>query len=431
LDDREDEIVRKRPRWTYVLPWLGKVPELRRRQWRLLGLLGTAELFDHYDIGILTLALVQIQAGLAIAEGEVGEVVSLIRLGAIPALLAGVLADRFGRRRLLLATILGFTAATFATAFVQTPAQFAAVQMLARACLYAETALAVVVLAEELSAAGRGWGIGVLGALGTLGHGVAAIAFAFVDVLPFGWRALYALGVLPLLAVAWLRRSLPETQRFERERARRAGSSESLRPLLALLRAYPGRLATLLAALAPLEFAAIVAVTFMAKTLQEQHGYAPGQVTLLYVTGGALAIVGNILAGSWSDRFGRRGTICALLFVVGGAAFGFYRAESWIVAPLWILMVFATQGLEVLFKALGSELFPTSYRSTASSVRAMVGTLAGSLGLWLESQLYPIAGSHALAITWMLPTLVLPLLVVVLRVPETATRELEQIAPER
>jgi MFS family permease len=429
LKDGDDEIVRSRPRWTYVLPWIGKTPPLTRRQWRVLGLLGTAELFDHYDLGILTLALVQIQAGLAIAEGEVGTLVSLIRLGALPAILAGVLADRFGRRRLLLATILGFTAATFATAFVQTPAQFAVAQVVARTFLYAETALAVVVLAEEMRAADRGWSIGVLGAVGALGHGVAAIAFAFVDVLPFGWRALYALGVLPLLAVAWLRRSLPETERFERQRAQGAGSV--LRPLAALVRAYPGRLATLLAAFAPLEFAAVAAVTFMAKTLQEEHGYAPGQVTVLYVAGGALAIVGNVLAGASSDRFGRRATIGVLIVALAAAAFGFYRADGWIVAPLWILLVFTMQGLGVLFKALGSELFPTSYRSTASSVRAMASTLAGALGLWLESLLYPLAGSHAVAITWMLPALVIPLLVIALRVPETSARELEQIAPER
>jgi MFS family permease len=429
LQEGEDESVQPRPRWSYALPWVGKTPPLTRRQWRVLGLLGTAELFDHYDLGILTLALVQIQAGLAIAEGEVGTVVSLIRLGAVPAILAGVLADRFGRRRLLLATILGFTGATFATAFVQTPAQFAAAQVLARTFLYAETALAVVVLAEELRAADRGWGIGVLGAMGAFGHGVAAIAFAFVDVLPFGWRALYALGVLPLLAVAWLRRSLPETDRFERQRALRVGSA--LAPIHALLRAYPARLATLLAAFAPLEFAAIAAITFMAKTLQEDHGYAPGQVTLLYVGGGVLAVAGNVLAGAWSDRFGRRATIGVLIVGLAAAAFGFYRTEGWIVAPLWILMVFTLQGLGVLFKALGSELFPTSYRSTASSVRAMTSTLAGSLGLWLESLLYPLAGSHAVAITWMLPALAIPLLVVALRLPETSARELEQIAPER
>jgi putative MFS transporter len=428
LSDRDLEIVPKRPGWTRVLPWIGKTPALTRRQWRVLGLLGTAELFDHYDLGLLTLALLQIQAGLGVAEDEVGSLVSLVRLGVLPALLAGLLADRFGRRRLLLVTVVAFTLTTFLTAFVQTPAQFAAVQFLTRACLYAETSLAVVVLAEELSARDRGWGLGVLGALGALGHGVAALVFAFVELLPFGWRALYALGALPLLAIAWLRRGLPETERFAQARAARA--ERWFAPVLALLRMYPGRLALLLAAVLPLEFVAIVAATFMAKTLQEVHGWSPGGVTGLYVVGGALAIVGNVAAGLWSDRIGRRATVVLLVIAYGCACLGFYNSTGWSVAPLWIAMIFASQGAAVLFKALGSELFPTSYRSTASVVRAAVGTLFGSLGLWLESQLYPSAGSHAAVITGLLPVLALTLLVA-WRLPETATRELEEIAPER
>jgi AAHS family 4-hydroxybenzoate transporter-like MFS transporter len=145
LNHDDGEIVPGRPRWTRVLPWIGPAPALTRRQWRVLGLLATAELFDHYDLGILTLALLQIQAGLGVAEDEVGALVGIVRLGAVGALLAGVMADRFGRRRLLLGTVLGFTGCTFATAFVQTAEQFAIVQFATRACLYAETSLAVVV----------------------------------------------------------------------------------------------------------------------------------------------------------------------------------------------------------------------------------------------------------------------------------------------
>jgi putative MFS transporter len=419
-----------RPRWTRVLPWLGRTPALSRRQWRVLGLLATAELFDQYDLGILTLALLQIQAGLGIAEEQVGALISVVRLGAIPAVLAGVLADRLGRRRLLLFTVLAFTLATFATAFVQTPAQFVAVQFVTRACLYAETSLAVVVLAEELAARHRGWGLGVLGALGTMGHGVAALLFAFVEQLPFGWRALYALGALPLLAIAWRRRSLPETRRFEQRRAHAPGMASALRPVAALLRMYPGRLAVLLAAVLPFEFVVITAMTFMTKTLQQVHGWTPAGVTTLFVTGGALAILGNIAAGIASDRFGRRATVACLVALYAGAAFGFYNAAGWLVAPLWIAMIFTAEGGGVLFKALGSELFPTSYRSTASALRATTGTIGGALGLWLESQLFPVAGSHAAAISWLLPLLALPVWVA-FRLPETATRELEQIAPER
>lgn len=58
--DSEDEIRSGRPWWTFVIPYAGQVPALSHKQWRILGLLALAELFDQYDFGILGLALSQI-----------------------------------------------------------------------------------------------------------------------------------------------------------------------------------------------------------------------------------------------------------------------------------------------------------------------------------------------------------------------------------
>lgn len=426
----------RRPRWSYAIPWAGRVPALTPRQWSVLGLLGAAELFDQYDVGILGLALKQIQEGLAIPESQIGPVTAVARLGVLPAFALTVLADRLGRRRLLLATIVGLTLSTFATAFARDAAQFMALQFVARAFIYAETMLAVVVLAEELDAGGRGWGIGMLGALGALGHGLAAILFGFVDVLPYGWRALYAMGAAPLLLLAWFRRSLPETRRFEAHRAARraAGGPRGVRghlePVRLLAGMYPGRMAALAAAIVPFEFVTMTATAFMAKHMQEAHGYPPGAVTAVFLVGGALAILGNVAAGSLSDRFGRRRVLAAGVALAGAGFGAFYNASSFWVPLAWVAGIFALTGVGVLFKALGSELFPTSYRSTASGMRAILGTLGGVAGLALEGGLYELVGSHAAAITWMLPVLLLPPLVVLATVPETAARELEHIAPE-
>ncbi|MBW2242007.1 MAG: MFS transporter [Deltaproteobacteria bacterium] len=420
-----------RPWWTYAVPYVGRMPDLKPRQWHVLGLLSAAELFDNYDVGLLLLALKQIQEGIGISEADVGWLTGVIRLGVLPALGITLMADRIGRRRLLLGTVLGLTLCTFLTGFAQTPLQFVALQFLVRTFAYAETALAVVVLTEELNSEDRGWGIGMLGALGSLGHGVAALAFGFIEVVPFGWRGLYALGVVPLLFLAWLRRELPETRRFESHQNEHAAGSW-WQPAVLLVRSYPRRIAALSAVVLPLEFVMMTGYTFAPKSLQEIHGYGPGAISVLYLLGGAIGIMGSLFAGRMSDRFGRRAVVVAGVILAFVSFGGFYNVRgSWVVIPFWIFQVFALIGLGATLKTLGTELFPTSHRSTASGVRAAIGTLGGVAGLALESVLYGITGSHAQAITWMLPVLAIPPLVVWFAIPETAGRSLEEISPER
>ncbi|MFI5321402.1 MAG: MFS transporter, partial [Myxococcota bacterium] len=142
-------------------------------------------------------------------------------------------------------------------------------------------------------------------------------------------------------------------------------------------------------------------------------------------------VAGNQAAGIWSDRVGRKPVLMTLLVVMGVAYAGFYDTHGFWIAPLWIVQVFALQGVTVLVRALGSELFPTSYRSTASSLRMLVSTLGGSAGLALESYLYGVLGSHAAAISALLPALGIALVLVWFTLPETAGRELEEVSPER
>jgi hypothetical protein len=97
----------------------------------------------------------------------------------------------------------------------------------------------------------------------------------------------------------------------------------------------------------------------------------------------------------------------------------------------WIGRIFMALGANVTLSAFGVELFPTSSRSTAASMRLVFVTLGGSLGLLLEALLYGIVASHWTAIG-VLATLALPGALLVARCfPETAGRTLDDIAPER
>ena len=121
-----------RPRWLIAAPFLGRAPDLTRRQWRVLGLVSIASLFDQYDVALFSLALKQIQAGLDIGEAQLGALGSLVRMGAIGAFPLLLAADRIGRRRLLLVTIVAYTLLTGATALASSPTWFVAAQLLAR-----------------------------------------------------------------------------------------------------------------------------------------------------------------------------------------------------------------------------------------------------------------------------------------------------------
>ena len=423
-----------RPAWLIAAPFLGKAPNLTRRQWRVMGLIAVATIFDQYDLMLFSLALKQIQAELMIPEAQLGQLGAIVRLGALPAFFFTVIADRLGRRRVLLFTIVIYTVLTGATALAPDARTFVVLQFLARTFAVAEVLLAYVVISEELDADVRGWGIGALAALGACGNGVALLLFAGVDVLPGGWRSLYLVGLLPLTLVAWMRRTLPETERFEQYAARRSSSTHllnAMRPVIDLARMYPVRFAAVGFVIFLLNFAENAAGFFGPKYVQDVHGWAPWQFSLLGFFGGFLGIFGSAFAGRMSDRRGRRPVAITFLVLHPLIVVAYYNAFGWLLPPLWICMVFAGIAGGVVLGAFGNELFPTSYRSTAAGARMVLGTVGGVAGLWVESVLYGVFGSHWTAISVMVVLALLAPVVVAIFFPETSGRALEEISPER
>lgn len=399
---------------------------------RLLWLVGAGTMIANFDVSLYGLAMHQIQASFAIPENEISTVNALFRLGVLPAMVLAYLADIVGRRALLLTTLAGATLATLWTSFAQTTEEFMVAQLVARAFIYTEELVCIVVIAEEFHERVRGWGIGALAALGALGSGLAAIAFGFVTLLPFGWRALYFLGAIPLLYLLWLRRSLPETQRFRAERSAAKSDHHGVwRPLVGLFADYPGRMALLVAMAIPASFAAANIITFLSKYLQSTHGWHPAQVSMLIVFGGIVGILGATTAGTLSDRYGRRLvlSVAIVAFVACFAAFyGF--AAGLLLVVLWVVGIFAFLMCDALIGALSAELFPTSHRTLASSVRYLFWILSGSVSLYFEGILYDRTGSHGLAIALLLlpgPLALIPIWFL----PEPAKKSLDDIAAER
>ncbi len=405
-----------------------------RRQETVLLLVGATYYFSGYDLYVGALALPQIQHSLGIAENAIGPTLSWFRLAALPALLIAVSADVLGRRRALLFT--GFFAVimTVGSAFAQTRGDFIGLQTLARVFTYSEEILCVVIIAEEIDERVRGWASGILATIGASGAGLAIVLFAAVNVLPFGWRAMYAVGGAALLSLALSRRWLRETRRFERRRKEieQAGSTlRAMANLLIQLRCeYPGRLAALMLAAGAFGFAAGPSTALMSKYLQQTHGYSPPQVTVFYVAIGLISLGASFVAGRLSDRIGRRTVALGTIALSGVGFAGFYSGRVGALFPASAMIALGALSGDSLLSGYAAEIFPTAYRATASGVRFAVAALGTGLGLFLEGRLYDSFGAHGPAISILLAALPLALIAILL-LPEPALRRLEDIAPTR
>src|ERR1700691_944964 len=411
------------------LGFLGRAPPFTKGQRRVFWIASTAGFFDQYDRALLSLALKQIQAGLKIAESHLGTMLSVIRLGYLLSLLMTPFADVFGRRRLLLYTVIGYTIFTGLIAIAPNERTFVVFEIIARAFAGAEGAIAMVIVAEEVDAAYRGWEIGLLASVSSIGYGLAAIAFAFINMIPYGWRGMYAIALIPLAVVIPLRRVLPESARFEKEKLEGLRPVKIWEPVVRLYTAYPKRLAMMLSIAFLSNMGGNASGFLFPKFLQEAHHWSPGNVSSLFFLGGAIGIVGSIIAGRMSDRFGRRIMGTAFLFLSPVLTIWMYTASGPSIVPAWILQTFFDFAANMILSAYSAELFPTSYRSTAGSALAIAGTTGGALGLFLEGVLYNFTGSLSrsvcyLTVFWMIAPAILWFF------PETSGRELEDISPE-
>jgi putative MFS transporter len=382
----------------------------------LFVLLSTATLFDGFDAAMLTIAAPDVRASLGIDKSEWGYLFAFTRVGMIASFFLLLFADRAGRRRLMAWTIVGFAVTNGATAFATTPWEFAVLQFLARIFLTAEYALAVIVIGEEFPARRRGLAIAILTSFATLGvmamakvqpwillpacasGSVAAgdcIAPASNWLRDFGlgivsagqawlgrpvdgasWRALYILGLVPLVLVFFLRFGLRETRRFEAERAARAergarqGLGAMLRAEIAKARVpwqpeYRRRTALVALLWNCNHLVTAPSVAYWVIFAREDLGFTPAVVGGIIFWGYAGGVVGNYTAGWLIERVGRRVT-CAALYVFAAISICMlYQVHSITGQYVWmILTVFGFGAANTATHVYASELFPTRIRAT-------------------------------------------------------------------
>jgi MFS transporter, putative metabolite:H+ symporter len=401
---------------------------LEPSHWELLALLGWASFFEGYDLNIVIFALPHIRSTYGLSQSSASLWLSLLYLGALPAIFIARRADRHGRRRVLLVSICGYTIATAATGLAPSIGVFAGCQFAARLFLAVELSLTWTVLAEELPQGARGFGFGFLATLDILGAGFGSLLYGVV-LAPLGvsWRWLYGAAVPVLVVVAWLRRRLPESRRYLRVAEARTWSRWS-----EITRRPHARNLILVCALALLVNLTTQATVFVIDFLESQRHLSTSSANLTLVGAGALAIPVLAIAGSLSDRLGRRTVGCFFLAVgvVGLYLFFFVaRGVPGLLAAL-ALAYFGGFGSWPALGAYGTELFPTNLRALGNSCAGAAKVTGQCLGFVVAGVL--IAGTqslpYAVAVLTIGPIVAIPLVVFLL--PETSGRDIDETAGE-
>jgi len=327
-----------------------------------LWLLAPATFFQGYDNLILSLALPLIRQSFHLSLAGAGLLASVVFMGSLGSFLLLPLADRWGRRPILVLSILGYTAATFLTAFSRGVVEFAACQFVARAFLGTEYTLAIIVVVETTEHHRRGKRLGLVTSMAALGSAAAGAGYFIVNASGGSWRILYLIGIIPLLFLARAWRSLPETAP-SRGTERVSLRSLSRRYLLGvsivsfLFEMFPAAVVTL-------------ATTLFRDTWHLKLTTIPPFYFVLWLLG----VSGFFVAGRALDRFGRK-PVSIIVFLIGGVA-GFLAFATTSMATRGVglaFVIFATTAATPCTAAYYTELFPIAARGRVNAWLRGVG----------------------------------------------------------
>jgi putative MFS transporter len=399
-------------------------PPLDAYQRRLMFFLSVATFFEGFDFFALGQILPHLRADFGLSKGWATTMIAVINVGPIAAYFLVRKADRVGRRPILAITIVGYTLCTLLSGLAPDVYTFTAAQLLGRVFLIGEWAIAMVFAAEEFPAARRGLVIGVIQAFSSLGGVVCAGVVPALLELPTGWRSVFFVGAVPLVAVAFARRGIRETRRFQARGERPAAPP----PLFRIWRTpWRGRVALLACMWGLTYVCTTTGILFWKEFAVGERGFTDAQV------GGALTVASLVamplvfMSGAILDRIGRRaGAVLMFVTCAGGIAASFTLHGSVALTAALALGIFGSSAVLPALNAFTAELFPTEMRSDgfawANNLLGRLGAVAAPL---VVGAIAPSTGwGPAVAATAIGPLLALAL--VLRTLPETRGRELEE-----
>src|SRR3990172_4311923 len=190
-------------------------------------------MLDAFDVMLYALVLKSVRADLHLSADVAGGLQSLSLLASAAGGIGfGLLADRWGRARALMLSVLIYSVFTAACGFAATALQLGIFRIFLGIGMGGEWASGAALVSETWKTRDRGKALGFMQSSWAIGYGLAALVnFLVQDVAGFGWRAVFFAGVAPAVFAFWVRRNVeePEVWRAARARATRVSILQALR----------------------------------------------------------------------------------------------------------------------------------------------------------------------------------------------------------
>ncbi len=349
-------------------------------------------MLDSMDVMLYAFVLGPVQREMHLTSAEAGAMMSATLIAAaIGGIGFGLWADRIGRTRALMGSMLLYSVATALCGLSHSAAELAVYRILLGLGMGGEWACGAALVAETWPAQNRGKALAVVQSFWAIGYALGAAIVAVV--LPhFGWRAVFFAGIAPALLTLWIRRKVHEPEVFERQRVARPPVRELFR----------GRLGRGMLVCATMNAATLFAwwglFTWLPRFLsmpvaQGGHGLSILQTSGWTIVMQAGMFLGYLTFGYLADSFSRKYTYIAYLLIAAALVPVYTSVRSpQVLLVIGPLVGFFGTGYFSGFSVIASELFPAHLRASALGFVYNIGRVVSAAAPWMIGGLSQRAG---------------------------------------
>ena len=345
---------------------------------------------DAFDFFILVFVLSDIAANFNTKISEVSLAIMLtLAVRPIGALLFGRLAEKFGRRPILMVNIITFTIFELLSAWSPTLEWFLVFRVIYGVAMGGVWGVASSLAMETIPDRSRGLMSGVFQAGYPCGYLLASVIFGLFYSL-VGWRGMFLIGALPILLLPFIYFKVPESPVWLAARERKESSA-----LMPVLKSHWKLCVYLVLLMACFNFFSHGTQDLYPTFLKVQHGLEPHVISIIAICYNIAAMLGGVFFGSLSEKIGRKkAMIIAAFLALPVLPLWAFSSGSWAVGIGAFLMQFMVQGAWGVVPTYLTELVPANARAVLPGFVYQLGNLIASVNATLQSKIAEAHGNN-------------------------------------